>query len=415
MSNYIKKLLDQRAAAWADAQGFQARAESNEDLTAEDRGSWERALDDVDRLTHDIEVAERSAALPSADDPSTPPAAPSVDGDESRDDTYAEAFRSYLVRGMSGLSSEHRDVLAAGYDPELRAQGAGSGSAGGYTVPTGFWAKVTETQKLYAGASVGAEVINTDTGAELQWPTVNDTGNKGYILGENTVTTSEGDVAFGTKSLKGYAFVSGPILVSYQLIQDSGIDIEAYLAARIGERLSRAMEDKFAVGTGSSQPQGFVVGATTGKTTSSATQELTYENLVDLVHSVDAAYRQTGRCAFKMHDTTIGALRKLRDDHAGTGTGLPLWQPSTIAAQPDTFLGYPVIAVNQMDNAFTTGKKNVAFGDFQSAFVVRYINGGQIIRLTERYADYNQIGFIGFQRADSVVQDASAVKLLVQA
>jgi HK97 family phage major capsid protein len=56
----------------------------------------------------------------------------------------------------------------------------------------------------------------------------------------------------------------------------------------------------------------------------------------------------------------------------------------------------------------------MAFGDHQAHFVVRRVQGGQLMRLAERYAEYLQVGFIAYERADSLVQDASAVKLLVQ-
>lgn len=415
MSAHIQRLMDQRTAAWADAQEIQQRAESNDELSAEDRETWERALDDVERLTGDIRLAERSAGLPSFGDSTVPPAAPAADL-ESRDDRYAAAFSAYLRNGGQNLSAEHRDLLATGFDPELRAQGTATGGAGGYTVPEGFWAKVTETMALFTGASVGAETITTSTGNDLPWPTNDDTANEGYFLGENTQTTSEGDLVFGQKKLGGHMSASGPILVSFQMLQDSGIDFDAYLARKIGERLARRQERAFAVGSGPGLPQGFVTGAATGKTTASATSGLDYKELVDLEFSVDAAYRQTGRCVWKMHDKLIGELRGIRvDGGGGAGTGLPLWQPSVIAGTPDTFLGYPIIPVNQMDSAHTTGKKVVAFGDFASAYAIRRVAGGQIMRLTERYADYFQVGFIGFERVDAVVQDASAVKLLVQA
>ncbi len=57
---------------------------------------------------------------------------------------------------------------------------------------------------------------------------------------------------------------------------------------------------------------------------------------------------------------------------------------------------------------------SIAFGDFRAALAVRRVNGGQLMTLRERYADYLQVGYFAFERADSVVQDSSAVKLLVQ-
>jgi HK97 family phage major capsid protein len=416
MPTALQDIVDKRASAFAKSEEFRARSAEDEDLSAEDQAAWKRALDEVDSLGLIISNQERDAKLDAEfgkiDEQTRAAAAaggspaPSVD---EKDATYRKAFEGYMRSGMTGLTAADVELLTENF----RALGTTSGSVGGYTVPEGFWAKVTETMKFYGGAIAGAEVITTSSGNPLPWPTNDDTANVGYILGENTAATNEGDLAFGGKSLGAYTFVSGPGLVSLQLLQDSGIDIESFVARKMGERLGRIQNTRFTTGTGSSQPQGYVYGATTGKTTASATA-ITYDEIIDLIHSVDAAYRASGRCAFKVHDLVLAYLRKLRDDSGGAGVGRPLWEPSVQAGQPDTLLGYPVIVNNDQDSAVTATKKTVAFGDFQSQFAVRKVSGGQVMRLTERYAEYLQVGFIAYERADSVVQDAGAAKLLVQ-
>lgn len=423
MATALQDLIDKRAGVWATAQDYDKRKKAGDEFSAEDEAGWTRALDDVDKLGTEIENMQRSAALDSkfseidenarrqAADAATPDAQPT-------DNDYRSAFDSYMRHGMTDIAPEQRQLLQAQFrnlapGAEQRALGTTSGSVGGYTVPEGFWAKVTETMKYYGGATVGAEEIATTAGNPLPWPTNDDTANVGYILGENTATTNEGDIAFGQKNLGAYTFVSGPGLVSLQLLQDSGIDIESFVARKMGERLGRIENTRFTTGTGSSQPQGYVYGASTGKTTASATA-ITYDEIIDLEHSVDAAYRASGRCAYKCHDLIVAYLRKIRDDAGGAGVGRPLWQPSVQAGTPDTFNGYPLVINNDMDSAVTATKKTIAFGDHQAHFVVRRVAGGQLMRLAERYAEYLQVGFIAYERADSLVQDASAVKLLVQ-
>lgn len=423
MATALQDLIDKRAGVWATAQDYDTRKKAGDEFSAEDEAGWTRALDEVDKLGTEIENMERSAALDSkfseidenarrqAADASTPDAQPT-------DKDYRSAFDAYMRQGMSDISLEQRQLLQAQFrnlapGAEQRALGTTSGSVGGYTVPEGFWAKVTETMKFYGGAADGAEEINTTSGNPLPWPTNDDTANVGYILGENTAATNEGDLAFGQKNLGAYTFVSGPGLVSLQLLQDTGIDIESFVARKMGERLGRIQNTRFTTGTGSSQPQGYVYGASTGKTTAGATA-ITYNEIIDLIHSVDAAYRATGRCRFKLHDLVLAYVRKIRDDSGGSGLGRPIWEPSIQAGQPDTLLGYGVTINNDMDSTVATTKKTMAFGDHQAHFVVRRVQGGQLMRLAERYAEYLQVGFIAYERADSLVQDASAVKLLVQ-
>lgn len=414
-----KALREKRAGIWSQAQEFAARAKAGESLSAEDNAAWERALADVDALKVQIDNIERSDRLNSEfreiDAATTVVDARGREGADGTRDEYRDAFNAFLRYGIGRVSAEQRDLLQANFSQE-RAQAVGTGSAGGYTAPQGFWAKVTETLKYYGGViAAGAEVIPTDSGIALPWPTNDDTSNSGAILSENTQISAQ-DLTFGQKQLSAYTYTSKLILVSLQLLQDSGIDVEAFVGKKVGERLGRIYNTHQTTGTGSSQPQGVITGATTGKTTAGATA-IIYNEIVDLIHSVDVAYRQAPPTdvAFMMHDLILAYVRKIRDDSGGSGLGRPIWEPSVQVGVPDSLLGFRVVVNNDMASTVATTNKTIAFGNFKAGYVVRQVAGGQLMRLEERYADYLQVGFFGFGRMDALVQDSSAVKLLVQA
>ena len=73
--------------------------------------------------------------------------------------------------------------------------------------------------------------------------------------------------------------------------------------------------------------------------------------------------------------------------------------------------GYPYVIDQNMPNISnvlgTVG--GLWFGDFKRAMVVRQVNAAHAMRLTERYADYLQVGFIVFVRMDSQPNDMRAV------
>ena len=73
------------------------------------------------------------------------------------------------------------------------------------------------------------------------------------------------------------------------------------------------------------------------------------------------------------------------------------------------------ITVSVFDADFTQATGNVAwlFGDFSAGYVVRKVRGMELVRLDERYADYLQVGFFGFDRQDSTKDDTQAYKALV--
>lgn len=402
------QLREQRQVAWTQAKEFNDRHAAGDDMSAEDNGAWERALNDVDRLTVEVDNIERTGTLDSRFaeiDTQTRDSIGGATADE-KDGKYRSAFEKYLRHGLDRCDAEERALVMAAFSPDVRAQSEGTTTAGGFTVPQGFWAKVTETMKYYGGMLDAAYVLDTDNGITLPWATNDDTGNSGALLAENAQVTGQ-DLVFGQKSLSAYMYTSKLILVSLQLLQDTGIDLEAFLAKKIGQRLGRIFNTHLTTGTGGgTQPQGFVAGASTGAT-GATVSTITFDNIIDLLHSVDVAYRTGAR--FMMHDLVLAVVRKLKDSQ-----GRYLWEPSAQTGIPSTIEGYPYTVNNDMASTVATGNKTMAFGNFEEGYVARRVAGGQMMRLAERYADFLQVGFFGFARLDGLLQDASAIKLLVQ-
>lgn len=403
----LQELRDKRANVWAQAQEFNSRHAAGETMSAEDEQAWTRALDEVDQLGEQIENRERTEQLDQRFgeiDENTERRQSDGTGNSGggEDVAYRQAFERFIRNGISDLEPDEAQMLRK-RSVNLRAQGVATGGAGGFTVPEGFWAKVTETLKFYATVAQFAEVLDTSAGEDIPWPTNDDTSNEGAILSENTQIGEE-DVTFGQAELGAYMYTSKLVRVSLPLLQDSGIDIESFLARKLGERIGRITNRHFTVGTGTNQPQGYIDGAAVGKT-AAAVNAFTWEELVDLEHSVDVAYRQDARWSF--HDLVLAYIRKMKD-----GDDRPLWSPSIAAGAPDTVLGRPYFVNNYMDSVLEADAIVAAFGNFRSAFVVRNVAGGQLMRLAERYADFLQVGFFAFSRHDSVVQDASAVKVM---
>ena len=414
----LQSLLDKRASAWDKAQEFQNRAASEEEMSAEDRSAWDAALADVERLSTDIEReerhqrAERLAAvnydqvIDGRGDTQEEEEARARHGGVEGVEAYSNAWRSWLRDGTQDLTSEERSVLRTGWvdGKELRAQGVATGAAGGYVVPPAFRAKMVETMKFYGAMRQVSEVITTESGVTLPWPTNDDTGNVGAILAENTQVTEQ-DVTLGQQDVGAYMYTSKLVRVSLQLLNDAVLDFENWLARKLGERIGRIQNTHFTTGTGTAQPEGIQTNATIGKTGATGqTTSVTGDDLIDLVHSVDPAYRNSGRVQFMLADATLGAVRKLKD-----GNGQYLWQPSVQSGVPDRVLGYGY-TVNQDMPVMAANAKSILFGDFFAGYLIRDVQDVQTLRLAERYADFLQVGFLAFARADGTPQDAAAVR-----
>jgi HK97 family phage major capsid protein len=395
-----KHLYEARAKAWAEVQELQARMSADGYTpNAEDNAALERGLADVDARSQAIELSERASKLDSAFGQNggavapTPTRAAEVD----KEAAYRDAFGAYLRRGEAALAGDAGNILAT------RAQETSPGSAGGYLIPTTTLNRMTEALKAFGGIMGHANVITTGSGNPLNWPSNDDTSNVGAILAEGDEVT-ETALTFGQKTLGSHTYTSKLILVSWQLLQDSMFDVESFVARKAGERIGRAVAAHLATGTGSGQPQGLFTGATASGVTGAvgATAAVSYQNIVDLVHSIDPAYRDRGR--FVMSDGMLKLIRSLLD-----GNDRPLWQPSIIPGEPSTILGYPYTVDNGVAAPAPT-VKSLGFGDVNLAYVVRQVSGGTLVTMREAYAKFLQNGYFAFLRLDAKVDDASAFK-----
>lgn len=412
MSAALQRIQEERASTWNRMTEIMDTAtRDGRDLTAEERTNWDAAEARLSALTADKDRLERQSTLESElrggkADPNLAPV-PEARGEQPSDEQRTEAaFSTFLRRGMEGLPAEDRQLMSARY--EERAEGVATGGAGGYLVPQGFWNNLVVGMKAYGGLLNYAQILETSTGNPMPWPGADDTSNVGAILGENTQVVDQ-DIAFTTKTLNAYTYTSNQVRVSLQLMQDSAFNVDNFVQGRLAERIGRAAAAHFITGTGTNQPQGVVAGVTNTTTLATGnTTTVSYDGLVSLVHSVDPAYRNE-RSRFLMNDQTLAAVRKIKDTQ-----GRPLWQPDYIGgADRDTILGYPV-SVDQGLAVPAASATTAIFGDFHEGYVIRRALGLQLLRLTERYADYLQVGFIGFMRLDGKVNQPKALAALVQ-
>jgi HK97 family phage major capsid protein len=409
-------LREQQANIWSNMTEIMDKASAeSRDLTVDEQTTYDKLEVDLDGLDNRIKREERHenrATEFARVDRSGVIAPDGTELDSESADIYNEAFQIFVQNGMSDLDVAHRQALRAGFmkaDPkEIRAAaGIGTGSAGGYLVPQGFRQTIVEKMKAYGAVQQVATVLNTNTGAVLPWATNDDTGNVGALLAENTAA-AEQDFTIGTAQLGAYKYTSKLVRVSLEFLQDvDWLDAEGFIQRKFAERLGRIHNQHFTTGTGSSQPQGIVTGATSGVTAAGAAV-FTADELIDLQHSVDPAYRNE-RSKFMLSDTALKAARKLKDSQ-----NRYLFQTNTTGDVPSLLAGSEYI-VNQDMAVPATGVKSILYGDFEAGYVVRLVRAFELIRLEERYAEFGQVGFIGFDRADGLVQDASAYKALTQA
>lgn len=412
----LKQILERMNKIASDMRALHQLAEDEErGFTSDEKEKWEQLRADYEQLEAQQKRAQElddmdgrsSLILPEPQDDDSPTPQDGEGEQRSDDEKYAEAFSALLrstEAGYNGLAPEQRQLMQ---QYEQRAQATTPGSAGGFLVPEGFGDRVIETMQQFGGIQAASFDLPTATGNPLPFPTNDDTGNSSVIIDENT-QDSEQDLVFGEVRLGAYTYTSRIIRVSVELLQDSAIDMDAFIARKFGQRHGRGVSAHLATGNGTTQPEGITVGSTAGQTAAGAAA-ITWADILGLEHSLDPAYRASPGVRFVFADSTLEALKAINDSQ-GRPIWLPAIQSSTSVGAPGTIYGHRYV-VDQGMPAIATTNISVIFGDLQE-YYVRRVLGMQMVRLVERYADFRQVGFMSFLRLDAKVMDGEALKRL---
>ena len=447
-------IMEQRAKIHADAVVLM-----NAEQTAETRTKIKAMLADVDALGEDIATIER------ADKQAADLAARSgAIAAENRNglttaEEYRKAYTEWLLKGKPGSRGSVKggasgEVLAKldqtqiafrNMTQEQRDQQAGTqsityteGNLGGYFVPAGFVYDIEQATKFYASLLDGStiRIMETATGNVLPYPTSNDTNEAWTLLSETTQivdngttpnyptvgsapTANPGNVLASQVTFGAYKGSTGLIRVSLELMQDSAFSLEAFLKEAFATRLGRGYEYYLTQGSGTNAPFGFIPAiAASGAVPVTATgsslndgvvgntgaNSIGYQDLVNLIHSVDPTYRRGAK--FQFHDQTLAHLKTRVDKF-----GKPLWVPSVKDDAPDMVCGYPYV-INQSIAQIAASATTVAFGAWNK-FIARKVRDLSIARLDERFADFGEVAYVGFSRIDSRLVDAGTHPLNV--
>lgn len=351
--------------------------------TKDDQKVYDTAMDEVERLTTQIEAHQRML------DEEAGVIIQKKDTAEPKDQLRV-IFDKWMRGGDGAVNAEEWALVR-------NTMSTTTPSEGGYAVQTEVAKSIIEAVKGFGGMRRVAEVFATSKGNLLQYPTSNGTTEEGEIIAENMQATDQ-DAEFGTVGLAVYKFSSKVITVPVELLQDSEVDIEAFINSRLRTRLGRIQNKKFTVGTGVNEPRGMVPALSVGKQGATGqTATVTYDDLVDLQESIDDGYDMGSNLAWMFHQLTRRSLRKIKDT-----TGRPIWSPGyefgISKGTPDELLGRPVVINNDMPT-MAASAKSITYGDHRY-YKIRDAMDITLFRFTDSaYAKKGQVGFLAWMRS----------------
>ncbi|TAG44421.1 MAG: phage major capsid protein [Betaproteobacteria bacterium] len=396
----LAQLRELRNTVSKEVNEINAKYPADKPMTAEDAAKMDAGLLRIENIDADLAREKRRTELAIETNEGIHNAAlntatkePAKHGDESK------ALRAFLAGGIMNMSEADRARMLARQSPDIRnAMSTTTTTEGGFTVAIEYQKSLETAMKAFGGMREVASRIQTASGATMNFPTSDPTAEIGAIVGQNT-TVSLGETTFGNISMDVYKYTSNSIALPFELVQDSFIDIEAYVQAVLAMRLARIQNTHFTTGTGTAQPRGIVTGTTVGKTgTTGQTLSVIYDDLVDLEHSVDPAYRAQPGVGYMMHDSSVRVIRKIKDSQ-NRPIFVPGYENGTMVGggAPDRLMGRPIY-INQDMPVMAANAKSILFGQL-SKYLVRDVMDLTLFRMTDSaYTLKGQIGFVGFLR-----------------
>lgn len=360
LRSYVDRELEEVRKAGAASEATKAAVEkANADIT-ELRKQYDEAVKAAQRPTH---------------------------GDQ-RDKSHHEielrksAYLKYLRYGHGETGRAHFTA------DELRALSQASDSDGGFLVPTDWESEVL--MQAYNEAQVRPVAQVGSTGRDtVQMPAL---GKPVIGWGKTNVAVSPQDLGAGAERIEIFP-LRALVLIHNDTLDDADADVWGELQMAFASAVAEAEDDAFIAGPGHESPQGVMAhsGVQARYKASGVAAALTdsthngIDVLIDALYSLKTTYRRNATWAF--NSATEAVIRKIKD-----GDGQYLWQPPVQAGAPALLLGRPIINPEGMPdiaaNAFP-----IVVGDFRN-YKIRDRRGITIQRLVERYAEYDQTGFI---------------------
>lgn len=409
----IQQLRAQRDVKARAAHELNAKYPADRAMPADEAERLDALIAEVNALDTSIERELRLAALTPAEQEQQDHAnlLNAATRDPSKQSETAPALRAFLTGGLMSLTPQQLNEMRARQTPDIRAaMSTTTNSEGGFTVAIEYYKSLEEAMKWYGGMRSTATVMRTATGATMNFPTADATSEVGEIVGQNTAVAL-GETTFSNISLDVFKYSSKKIALPFELVQDSFIDIEAYVQGLLALRVGRLQNTHFTTGAGTTLPFGVMTEAPGAAAATGNATSFTYDALVNHVHTVDRAFRAMPGCAWMMSDTLLREIRKIKD-----GSTRPIFVPGyesgSPAGEPDRLLGYPIVVNNDIA-APAANAKSALFGVL-SKYVIRDVMDLTLFRMTDSaFTLSGQIGFVGFMRSGGrLIQSGGAVKYL---
>jgi len=394
MSEVVTRLLERRANLVNQMREVAERAvDENRDMSADEDRQFTEMNAEVDALQKraDAMLEGEKRAQEIEQTYATLQGKPQ-ERNAPKEEKVASELRAFM-RGTGG-----REFVVPTENRDLSTSSSG-------VIDTGFRAQLWEYMIETAGVlNAGVDLLETAGGETIKLPRATAHSTAGATTEGLAITESDPTLGSVNSTVTKEGYV---LQISRELIDDTGVDLQGYLARSAGRALGNAVGAAAVTAAVAAAAAGATTAA--GETTNLGAQGTVgkgFDYLITVFHSVLSPYRNSSGCSWLMADPTAAMVRKIK-----SADGVYAWQPSVVIGAPDTILGKPVyIDTNVADPALSA--KSILFGDFRS-LVVRIAGGYRFERSDDFAFNADLVTFRALVRHGSVSVDPNALKSLV--
>ncbi|MCP4550789.1 MAG: phage major capsid protein [Bacteroidetes bacterium] len=176
---------------------------------------------------------------------------------------------------------------------------------------------------------------------------------------------------YGSEQLTSFR-LTVTVPFTQDMLMDSSFDLEAEINADVAEGMAQKEGNKFILGTGSKEPEGFLVNATVvaAAVPSTVTDGLAAVDLTYMTGELKTGYNPM----YGFNRRTLAYCRSLED-----GEGHPIWQMNLADGAPNSINGEPYILLPDMPD-LAGGALSVVYADFSRGYTITDRTGLMIVR-----------------------------------
>jgi HK97 family phage major capsid protein len=295
---------------------------------------------------------------------------------------------------------------------DLKTMRVGNNPDGGYATVSDRRTDITVDRIFETSPMRAIANVVTTGNSEIEIPIDDNESTSGGWVGEEGTISTTAQAQLGMLKIAIHEQFAEP-KATQKMLDDSFFDIEAWLASKTDDILTRDENTAFVTGNGSLKPKGIMsydAWTTAGtyergkieQVNSGAAGIVKADGLITLQNSLLEAYQ--GNAKFLMKRTTFGAVSKLKD---GNGTYLlnSMMLPQGASM---TLLGKPVIFADDIA-AIASNALAIAYGDFSRAYTIVDRMGIRVLRDPLTAKPY--IKFYTTKRVGGAVTNYQAVKI----